>query len=430
VTALRAAVEDAVGRYVERNPASARRAERAAAVLPGGNTRSVLHFDPFPLAFARGEDASLFSLDGDRYTDLLGEFTAGLYGHSHPAILDAVRGALDRGISYGGTNELEHQLAELLCARFPALELVRFTNSGTEANLMALALAVHHTGRREVLVFKGGYHGGVLAFGSGEPSPVTVPHAFVLGDYDRTDDTRALIRAHAGTLGAILVEPLLGSGGCIPASPEFLRMLREEATAAGAQLIFDEVMTSRLARPDVVPDLMTVGKYLAGGMSFGAFGGRRELMEGYDPTRPGALFHAGTFNNNVLSMSAGIAGLTQVLTPDALEDLNARGERLRAELNRVAAEADVPVHTSGRGSLMTIHPGPRAFNASEPVGEGPELLRRLLFFELLDSGQWIAGRGMIALSLPVTDEQCGRFAAAVGAILTRHAELFRTNAAC
>jgi len=295
---------------------------------------------------------------------------------------------------------------------------------------MALALAVHHTGRREVLVFKGGYHGGVLAFGSGEPSPVTVPHAFVLGDYDRTDDTRALIRAHAGALGAILVEPLLGSGGCIPASPEFLRMLREEATAAGALLIFDEVMTSRLARPDVVPDLMTVGKYLAGGMSFGAFGGRRELMEGYDPTRPGALFHAGTFNNNVLSMSAGIAGLTQVLTPDALEDLNARGERLRAELNRVAAEADVPVHTSGRGSLMTIHPGPRAFNASEPVGAAPELLKRLLFFELLDSGQWIAARGMIALSLPVTDEQCGAFAAAVGAILTRHAELFRANAAC
>ena len=139
-------------------------------MLPGGNTRSVLHFDPFPLAFARGEGAHLCSLDGDRYTDFLGEFTAGLYGHSHPVILDAVRGALDRGISYGGTNDLEHELAALLCARFEALELVRFTNSGTEANLMALALAVHHTGRREILAFKGGYHGGVLAFGSGEPS--------------------------------------------------------------------------------------------------------------------------------------------------------------------------------------------------------------------------------------------------------------------
>ncbi|MDA0182591.1 aminotransferase class III-fold pyridoxal phosphate-dependent enzyme [Solirubrobacter phytolaccae] len=399
--AVAGALRDAVARYVAANPASAARAERAAAHLPGANTRSVLHFDPFPLAFARAEGAHLYSLDGRRYTDFLGEFTAGLYGHSHPVILDAVRGALDRGLNYGGSSELEGELAELLCARFPALELVRFTNSGTEANLMALALALHHTGRREVLVFKGGYHGGVLAFGGGEPSPVTVPHAWVLGDYDDVEGTRALIRAHR--FGAILVEPMLGSGGCRPASRAFLQMLREEATKAGAMLIFDEVMTSRLGPRDtpgydgVVPDLMTVGKYLAGGMSFGAFGGRRDLMAAYDPTRPGALFHAGTFNNNVLSMSAGIAGLTQVLTDDTLRDLNARGDRLRAALDRV-------VTTTGRGSLMTMHPA-------------TDDLKQLLFFELLDAGYWIAARGMIALSLAITDEDCEAFAATVEKIL-------------
>src|SRR4051812_45132773 len=187
------ALAEAVARYVARNPASQARAARAATVLPGGNTRSILHFDPFPLAFARGESAYLWSLDGDRYTDFLGEFTAGLYDHSNPVILDAVRDALSGGISYGGTNDLEHHLAELLVRRFPALELVRFTNSGTEANLMALALALHHTGRREVLVFKGGYHGGVLAFGSGVPSPVTVPHAWVLGDINDVAGARQLI---------------------------------------------------------------------------------------------------------------------------------------------------------------------------------------------------------------------------------------------
>ena len=220
------------------------------------------------------------------------------------------------------------------------MELVRFTNSGTEANLMALALALHHTGRREILAFKGGYHGGVLAFGSGEPSPVTVPHAWVLGDYDAVEATRALIREHE--LAAILVEPMLGSGGCIPASRGVpARCCARRRRAAGALLIFDEIMTSRLGPRDgrvrgVVPDLMTVGKYLAGGMSFGAFGGRRELMAAYDPTRPGALFHAGTFNNNVLSMSAGIAGPHAACSPTtALADLNARGDRLRAELNRV-----------------------------------------------------------------------------------------------
>jgi glutamate-1-semialdehyde 2,1-aminomutase len=204
---------------------------------------------------------------------------------------------------------------------------------------------------------------------------------------------------------------MLGSGGCIPASPAFLRMLRDEATASGAVLIFDEVMTSRLPRPEVVPDLMTLGKYLGGGMSFGAFGGRRELMADYDPTRPAALFHAGTFNNNVVSMRAGIAGLTQVLTDEALAALNARGDRLRGELNRIAAGLGLPVHVTGRGSLMTIHPR-------------SEALKPLLFFELLDSGHWIASRGMLALCLPITDEHCAGFAAAFEAILTRHAALF------
>ena len=388
-----------IDRYVARNPLSAERFARAAAVLPGGNTRSVLHFDPFPLAFARGEDQYLWSLDGDRYVDFLGEFTAGLYGHSHPVILSAIRGALDGGISYGGTNGLEDELAALLCARFP-MELVRFTNSGTEANLMALALALHHTGRREVLVFKGGYHGGVLAFGGGEPSPVSVPHAWVLGDFDDVEGTRALIRSHS--LGAILVEPMLGSGGCRPASDAFLEMLRDEASASGAVLIFDEVMTSRLPRPVVVPDLMTVGKYLAGGMSFGAFGGSRSLMSLYDPTTPGALFHAGTFNNNVVSMSAGIAGLSQVLTVEALASLNARGERLRAAL--AAAGAPYGVEVTGRGSLMTIHP---------PTEE----LKRAVFFGFLDAGFWLASRLMIALSLPITDADCDALVAAFTAIL-------------
>jgi glutamate-1-semialdehyde 2,1-aminomutase len=402
------ALEAAIASYVERNPASERRARRAADVMPGGNTRSVLHFDPFPLGFARGEGAHLWSLDGDRYTDFLGEFTAGLYGHSNPVIFDAIRNALERGISYGGPNELEAELASLLCARFPAMELVRFTNSGTEANLMALALAVHHTRRREILVFKGGYHGGVLAFGGGEPSPVTVPHAWVLADYNDSDQARALIREHEPA--AILVEPMLGSGGCVPAEPSFLATLREEATATGALLIFDEVMTSRLPRPAVVPDLMTVGKYLAGGMSFGAFGGRRELMAAYDPTRPQALFHAGTFNNNVVSLSAGIAGLTQVLTQPALDDLNGRGDRLRAELNRVADERKLPVDTTGTGSLLTIHA------PTEP-------LQRLLFFELLDHGFWLAARGMIALSLPISDADCAAFVDAFDAILARHADV-------
>jgi glutamate-1-semialdehyde 2,1-aminomutase len=151
-------------------------------------------------------------------------------------------------------------------------------------------------------------------------------------------------------------------------------------------------------------------------------------MSGYDPTRPGSLFHAGTFNNNVLSMSAGIAGLGRVLTDEALADVNERGDRLRADLNRVAADLDIPVHVSGRGSLMTVHPAPRPINSSERLSQSRELVKQLLFFELLDSGHWIAARGMIALSLPVTDDLCNAFVSAFETILARHSDVLRAHA--
>lgn len=422
---LIAAVRSEIERYVERNPRSAARQERAAKSLPGGNTRSILHFEPFPLAFERGEDAHLWSLDGDRYVDFLGEFTAGLYGHSQRAILDAVRSALDRGLSFGGVNDLEPRLGELICARFPSVDLVRFTNSGTEANLMAIALAVAVTERRKILVFRGGYHGGVLTFGE-TPSPVTVPHEWVLADYDDVDGTRSLIHEHGPDLAAVLVEPMLGAGGCVPAGQEFLEMLRTETTATGALLVFDEVMTSRLAPGGlqslvgVTPDLTTLGKYLGGGLTFGAFGGRADLMAAYDPTRPGALFHAGTFNNNVLTMSAGIAGLEHVLDDATLTDVNDRGDRLRAALDAVARPDGL--HVSGRGSLMTIHPAPYPILASAPLSDTQAAVKELVFFALVNRGFWLARRGMLTVSIPVTDEMARELVAALADALATHRE--------
>ncbi|WP_036565032.1 aspartate aminotransferase family protein [Nocardioides halotolerans] len=419
------AVRSEIDRYVGRNPRSAARQERAAKSMPGGNTRSILHYEPFPLAFERGEGAQLWSLDGDRYDDFLGEFTAGLYGHSERAVLDALRDALDRGLGFGAVNDLEPRLAELICARFPSVDLVRFTNSGTEANLMTLALAVAVTGRRRILVFRGGYHGGVLTFGE-TASPVTVPHEWVLGDYNDVDGTRALVREHGRDLAAVLVEPMLGASGCVPADQAFLEMLREETSATGALLVFDEVMTSRLSPGGlqsvvgVTPDLTTLGKYLGGGLSFGAFGGRADLMAAFDPTRPGALFHAGTFNNNVLTLSAGIAGLEQVLDDATLTDVNDRGDRLRLALDEVARPAGL--HVSGRGSLMTIHPAPAPVLASVPLTDAQAAARELVFFALVNRGFWLARRGMLTVSIPVTDEQCDGLVAAFGEVVTTYAD--------
>src|SRR3954462_5473019 len=162
-----AKVAGAVRAYVERNPASRRLHEERARSMPGGDTRSVIHVDPFPLTIVRGEGARIVDADGHEYVDFLGEYTAGLYGHSHPVLMEAIREALADGMVFGAPNRYEGVLAHAVCERFPGIDLVRFCNSGTEANLLALSLARHVTGRAKVLVFEGGYHGGVFYFGPG-----------------------------------------------------------------------------------------------------------------------------------------------------------------------------------------------------------------------------------------------------------------------
>ncbi|UWP79057.1 aspartate aminotransferase family protein [Dactylosporangium fulvum] len=415
---------DAVGaaraRYVAANPASSARYTDALAVLPGGNTRTVLFHEPFPLGIVRGEGCVIWDADGHAYVDLLGEYTAGLFGHSDPVIRAAVVEALENGVTLSGHPMAEARFAAAVADRFPSMELLRFTNSGTEANLMALATATVATGRRRVLVFEGAYHGGVLSFPAGydpKSGGVNVPHEWVVAEYNNAERARDAIRGAGDELAAVLVEPMLGSGGCIPADPDFLAVLRAETERAGAVLIFDEVMTSRLAPGGrqaalgIRPDLTTLGKYVGGGMSFGAFGGRRDLMARYDPRRPDALAHAGTFNNNVLTMSAGLAALTRVLTPAALAALNDRGERLRAELNRVFA--GLPARATGLGSLLTVHFTDRPLRTGADVALGDPLRKELFFFDLLHRGFHLARRGMVALSLPVGDDECTRFVEAV-----------------
>lgn len=424
VAALDAALAEAMARYRSRNPKSERQFADAAAAMPAGNTRSVLFHEPFPLTMARGHGCHLWDADGHRYLNALGEFTAGLYGHSNPAIREAIAEALAEGLSLSSHNAREAALAHEIRRRFSGLELLRFTNSGTEANLMALAAAVAHTGRRKVLVFDGAYHGGVLSFAGGG-SPANVPHDWVLGRYNDLDDARAKIRAHEGQFAAILAEPMLGAGGCIPGEPAFLHGLRVLADEAGALLVLDEVMTSRLsaggrqAQLGLVPDLTTLGKYFGGGLSFGAFGGRADIMSRFDPRRPDALAHAGTFNNNTLTMAAGLAGLTQVLTADALDALNQRGERLRGHLNDLFMRHGVDLQVTGLGSLMQLHPLSGSLRCAEDLASADDRIKALLFFDLLERGIFLARRGLMALSLPLGGEQVAELVSAFDAAVTR-----------
>jgi glutamate-1-semialdehyde 2,1-aminomutase len=426
-----AVVQEVRARYATRRPKSAAIQAAAADVLPGGNTRTVLWFSPFPFRVARGWDSVLEDVDGHRYVDFLGEYTAGLYGHSNPVIRQAITDVLADGLSFGAHNRFEVELATLIRGRVPSMELMRFTNSGTEANLMAVALARVATGRSKILVFHGAYHGGLMAFANGG-APTNAPYPFVVANYNDTEGAARLIEEHASDLAAVLFEPMMGSAGCIPGSPEFIATLRERTAAHGVILIADEVMTSRLspgglqARHGFTPDLTSLGKYFGGGVSFGAFGGRRDLMSRFDPSAPGALAHAGTFNNNVLTMAAGIAGLTQVLTPDVLNALNDRGDRLRDALAATFAAAGAPFSVTGIGSMLNVHATTAPIASPADLAGADDRLKEILFLDLLERGHYMARRGFMALSLAITDAQVDALVADVADVLAHRNHLWTT----
>ena len=397
--------------------------------MPGGNTRSAIHVDPFPLTMARGEGARLWDIDGHEYVDFLSEFTAGIYGHSHPVIREAIDAALDGGLNFGAHNALEARFAAAICARFPSIELVRFTNSGTEANLMAVSAARAITGRPKILVFAGGYHGGVFYF-RGHGSLLNAPFEYLLGRYNDLAAVEALVRPHRAELAAILVEPMQGTTGCIPAERGFLAGLRALADDTDALLIFDEVMTSRLApgglqeAHGIFPDLTTLGKYVGGGMSFGAFGGRADVMERFDPRRPDAFQHAGTFNNNTLTMSAGLVGLTEIYTPERARALNAFGDRLRKRLNGVARQHRLAMQFTGLGSMLAVHMTDGPIRSQEDTERGNAALRDLFYFDLVARGIWFAKRGMLALSIALDEADGDKLVDAVEEFAQTRAQLF------
>ena len=289
-------VEEKRREFAARNPESARLHEEARRFLPGGHTRTILAHEPFPLRFVRGEGAALTDADGHEYIDLLGDYTAGLFGHGERRVLDAVDSALRGLASVGGVHPREAELARLMCERF-GLDRVRFTNSGTEANLMAITAArpLHRAREGARLPRRLPRRRPLLLDGV---APWNAPYEFVVAPYNDLAATTALIDEHATELAAVLVEPMLGSGGCIPAAPEFLGGVFESARSVGAVCVADEVMTSRHGRSGLAallgaePDIRTFGKYIGGGFSFGAFGGTadtarpvRQLAAGVDPAR-------------------------------------------------------------------------------------------------------------------------------------------------
>ena len=314
--------------------------EQAKSYIPGGVNSPVRAFKSVggtPPFIERAIDAYLYDVDGNRYIDYVGSWGPMVAGHAHPEVIDAVKTAVDNGLSFGAVTELEVKMARKVCELVPSIELVRMVSSGTEATMSAIRLARGFTGRDKIVKFEGCYHGhsdsllvkagsGALTFG--EPSSPGIPadlakHTLTL-DYNNAEQVQTLFDEMGDSIACIIVEPVAGNMNCVPPTDGFLQTLRDVCDQHGTLLIFDEVMTGfRVALGgaqaiyEITPDLTTLGKIIGGGMPVGAFGGRRDIMDHLSPT--GSVYQAGTLSGNPIAMTAGLKML-DIITVDGFYD--------------------------------------------------------------------------------------------------------------
>ena len=430
--------EDPEVTYRRTTPASRALNERAVAVMPGGTTRTTTYFDPYPLYIERGEGCRIWDVDGTERIDVLGNYTAMILGHAHPKIVEAIQAQAARGTGFAAANPREVELATILCERVPSLDAVRFCNSGTEATMFAMRLARAFTGRPKIARMEGGYHGTHdYAEVSGHPdvavagppeapvaqadsigTPAWALEEIVVLPFNNPDAAEAIVRRKAAHLAAVILEPIIGAGGVIAATPEFLGRLRDVTSELGILLIFDEVISFRVAPGgaqqlySVTPDLTTLGKIIGGGLPVAAFGGRADVMELLDPRRQPNLAQGGTYNGNPLGMAAGVAAMRE-LTRDVYDDLNRKGARVTELLSEVFASHGVAVQVNGAGSMFALHFTDRPVVDYRSMAAADKKKTRELFLGLVNHGVLMAPRAMGALSVPMDEDDIQEFVDAV-----------------
>ena len=359
--------------YISKTPTSRTLYNRAKMVLPAGVTYGIRYFEPYPFFVAKARGSKLWDVDGNEYIDFWLGHTALILGHSPREVVKAVEKQLENGTLYGVSHELEVTLAEQVAKMVPSAEMVRFTNSGTEANMYATRLARAFTGRNTIAKFEGGWHGGYDALHIGVKQPFDLPESagltrgalqdtILLPFNDLEGVEKRLRNEHPAS---IIVEPMLGAGGGIPAEKEFLRGLREFCDKSDILLIFDEVITGFRLAPGggqeyygVRPDITVLGKILGGGFPIGAFCGSRKIMKRLDITtykRPHYSFHGGTFSGNPITMTAGLATLKILEDGKVTTRLNRLGDKIRTTIQQVFDKHGIDVQMVGAGSIFNTH---------------------------------------------------------------------------
>lgn len=403
--------------------------EEAQKYLPGGNSRLTVYHPPHPIYLREGQGCRLYDVDGNEYLDFINNYTSLIHGHANPEVEAAVKDAIHRGTAFAGTTEVEVALAKLLVERLPAVDQLRFTNSGSEAVMMALKAARAYTGKPAIAKFEGAYHGSYdyaevsqasapgnwgdlsspASIGLSKGTPQGLLDDIVVMPFNHIEETVALLRKHQDRLAGVLIDIAPSRLGLTTATPEFVQALQAECKSLGILLILDEVINFRLgyhgsqALFNLDPDISTYAKIIGGGFPVGAVGGKREVMEVFDATRgKPAVPHGGTFNANPISMTAGLKTM-QMMTEEAFERLNGLGEKLRAGLREIIARLGVEWQVAGLGSLFQLHPFTTPMVDYRSVHLSPEWAAKVgkLHRGLLDRGIYLGAAGLGCVSTPM-----------------------------
>jgi glutamate-1-semialdehyde 2,1-aminomutase len=355
--------------------------QQALSLIPGGvnsPVRACRSVGGDPLFIQSAEGSRIVDVDGNTYIDYVGSWGPMILGHRHPAVLESIRQALEKGTSFGAPTQLEVELADMVVEAVPSVEAVRMVNSGTEATMSAIRLARGVTGREAIVKFDGCYHGHadslLVEAGSGIatlgiPGSPGVPGSFVAHTYslpyNDSEAVRQLFQKQGSSIAAVVVEPVAGNMGLVEPAEGFLETLREECSRSGSLLVFDEVMTGfRVAYGgaqslyNITPDLTCFGKIIGGGLPVGAYGGRKDIMQQIAPSGP--IYQAGTLSGNPVAMAAGIATLREIKAPGFYSQLEEKSRQLAAGLQAAAEKAGKKVCLNRVGSMMGIFftPGP------------------------------------------------------------------------
>ena len=383
----------------------------AQKYIPGGVNSPVRSFRSVggtPPFIARGQSARVWDVDGNEYIDYLGSWGPLVLGHSHPAVVEAIKKSAESGTSFGAPVEQEVELAKIICDQLPSVESVRLVSSGTEACMSAIRLARAFTNRDKIIKFAGCYHGhadGLLvkagsgALTHGIPTSAGVPESYasetLVADYNNIESVDKFFTANPKSIAAVIIEPVAGNMGVIPPLPGFLEGLRRITKNNGALLIFDEVITGFRVGPSgaqglfgITPDITTMGKIIGGGLPVGAYGGRKDIMEMVAPL--GAMYQAGTLSGNPLAVSAGIATLTELQKPGVFKKLEEMAERLTEGLTKAFQAAEIPSSINRVGSMFTgfFNDGP-VTTLEDAEGSDTEMYGRY-FHAMQENGVYIA----------------------------------------